>query len=154
MSPGLVSPPGCSSSRVQSQQSEASCRGLMKFGLTAANRLKFSKGRLHVNTALSSRQMETSGPRLQAASSKPAHSALGLRTEPGTRFRQQLLALGTDGPLYPPLDRAARGITWGSSGRKGDFRRCSFLGPLPAPLNTLSTDGAQEAESLKASPRS
>ena len=58
-----------------------------------------------METALSSCQMEPSGPRLGAASSKPAHPALGLRTELGTRFLQQWLALGTDGRLHPPLGR-------------------------------------------------
>lgn len=78
---------------------------LMKFGLTAANRLKFFLQRQALHTVLSSHQKEPSGPRLGAASSKPAHSALGLRTELGTRFQEQLLALGTDGRLHPPLVR-------------------------------------------------
>lgn len=79
---------------------------LMKFGLTAANRLKFFLQRqaLHKHSPL----LPSGGaiwtpPR--SSSSKPAHSALGLRTELGTRFQEQLLALGTDSHLHPPLVR-------------------------------------------------
>lgn len=131
---------------------EPTVRKLMKFGLTAANRLKFtvSKGRLHGNTALSSCQMEPSGPRLGAASSKPAHPALGLRTELGTRFLQEQLALGTDGRLHPPLDRvpnlAAHQNHLGWLRRKEILEDAgSWAPPPPAPLNTVSTDGTQEA---------
>lgn len=132
---------------------------LMKFGLTAANRLKFFlQRRLCTNTVLSSHQEEPSGPRLGAASSKPAHSALGLRTELGTRIQGQLLALGTDGLPHPPLNRvpnlAAQQNHPGMAQERGDFRRCRFLSPHPAPLNTVSTDGTQEAECWKVSPGS
>lgn len=132
---------------------------LMKFGLTAANRLKFFLQRqaLHKHSPLlPSEGAIWTPPRSSFLKAGPlcpwAENRTGYQV-PGTAA-----GLGHRRPSTPTSGSSPKpgGTTESprAAQEKGDFRRCRFLGPDPAPLNTVSTDGTQQAECWEVSPRS